>query len=153
MVPGTILGMSELEAIHQSPDFAAALRLLDSADLPTSDLTEAHLRHFFYLGLSTAPAGLVGVEFHGPDALLRSLVVAPEYRSRGTGARLVARAEAYARDHGAVAVYILTTTAERFFRARGYITASREQAPVAIRETPEFSSLCPASSAFLLKRL
>ncbi|WP_161812157.1 arsenic resistance N-acetyltransferase ArsN2 [Steroidobacter agaridevorans] len=145
--------MSELEAIHQSPDFAAALRLLDSADLPTSDLTEAHLRHFFYLGLSTAPAGLVGVEFHGPDALLRSLVVAPEYRSRGTGARLVARAEAYARDHGAVAVYILTTTAERFFRARGYITASREQAPVAIRETPEFSSLCPASSAFLLKRL
>lgn len=111
------------------------------------------MRHFFYLGSPTSPVGLVGVEFHGPDALLRSLVVLPEHRSRGTGARLVTRAEAYARDQGAAAVYILTTTAEHFFRARGYVTAPRTNAPVGIRETPEFSSLCPASSAFLVKRL
>lgn len=143
---------SELETIHQGPNCAAALRLLSSVDLPIFDLTEAHMRHFFYLGLPTSPVGLVGVEFHGPDALLRSLVVAPEHRSRGAGARLVERAEAYARDHGAVAVYILTTTAERFFRARGYVTASRAHAPVGIKETPEFSSLCPASSTFLFKR-
>lgn len=139
--------------IRQGPDIAAALRLLMSAELPTSDLTEAHMRHFFYIGSPTSLAGLVGVEFHGPDALLRSLVVAPEYRARGTGARLVERAETYARAHGAVAVYILTTTAERFFRARGYFTASRDHAPAAIRGTSEFSSLCPASSAFLCKQL
>lgn len=143
----------ELEPIHQGPDYAGALRLLQRADLPTSDLTEAHMRHFFYIGSPTALVGLVGVEFHGPDALLRSLVVVPECRSRGMGARLVERAEAYARDRGSVAVYILTTTAESFFRARGYVTASREQAPVGIKETSEFSSLCPASSAFLSKRL
>jgi amino-acid N-acetyltransferase len=143
----------EVETLHQNPNLEAALQLLARAALPTSDLTEAHMRHFFYLGVPTAPVGLVGVEFHGPDALLRSLVVAPEHRSRGTGARLVERAEAYARDHGTVAVYILTTTAERFFRARGYVTASREHAPARIKETSEFSSLCPASSAFLFKRL
>ena len=143
----------EVATIHQNPNLEAALQLLERAALPTSDLTDAHMRHFLYLGLPTVPVGLVGVELHGPDALLRSLIVAPELRSRGIGARLVERAEAYARDHGAVAVYILTTTAERFFRARGYITASRAHAPVGIAATSEFSSLCPASSAFLLKRL
>lgn len=143
----------EAATIHQSPDFEAALKLLTSADLPISDLTDAHMHHFFYIGPPKAPVGLVGVEFHGSDALLRSLVVAPESRSRGAGAQLVERAEAYARDHGAVAVYILTTTAERFFRAHGYVTASREHAPVAIKGTAEFSSLCPASSTFLSKRL
>jgi amino-acid N-acetyltransferase len=140
-------------SIHQGPDFSAALRLLKSADLPTSDLTDAHMRHFFYLGATAAPVGLAGVEFHGSDALLRSLVVAPGHRTHGVGARLVEHTEAYARAHGAVAVYILTTTAERFFRARGYVTALRDRAPSAIRASPEFSSLCPASSAFLVKQL
>ena len=144
---------SEAATIRQHPDYEPALQLLRSADLPISDLTEAHLRHFFYIGSPNAPVGLVGIEFHGSDALLRSLVVAPDCRSRGVGTQLVARAEGYAWDHGAVAVYLLTNTAERFFRARGYVTASREHAPVAIKETPEFSSLCPASSAFLSKRL
>ena len=145
--------MSTTQTIHQQPDFEAALRLLKSAELPTSDLTDAHLHHFFYIGSATAPQGLVGVELLGPDALLRSLVVVPEYRSRGLGVRLVERAETYARARGATAVYILTTTAERFFRARGYVTASRDQAPQAISATTEFSSLCPASSAFLCKQL
>lgn len=151
MVPGTIGGMDT--AIHQGPNLSAALRLLRSADLPTSDLTDAHMHHFFYVGSPTAPVGLVGVEFHGPDALLRSLVVALDHRAGGVGARLVEQAETYARAHGAVSVYILTTTAERFFRVRGYVTAARDQAPPAIRATSEFSSLCPASSAFLSKRL
>ncbi|HEY5759161.1 MAG TPA: arsenic resistance N-acetyltransferase ArsN2 [Steroidobacter sp.] len=156
MLSGTIGGMNtsdEVVTIHQGPDLSAALRLLKSADLPTSDVTDAHMRHFFYLGPWAAPVGLVGVEFHGPDALLRSLIVAPEHRIRGAGALLVEHAETYARAHGAVAVYILTTTAEHFFRARGYVTATRDQAPPAIRATPEFSSLCPASSAFLSKLL
>jgi amino-acid N-acetyltransferase len=143
----------ESATIHQGPDCEAALRLLKSADLPVSDLTEAHMRQFFYIGARTGPVGLVGMEFYGRDALLRSLVVAPECGSRGAGTRLVERAETYARDHGALAVYLLTTTAEHFFRARGYVTAYREHAPVAIRETTEFSSLCPASSAFLSKQL
>lgn len=145
--------MGETVTIQQGPELSAVLRLLKSADLPTSDLTDAHMRHFFYVGSSTAPIGLVGVELHGSDALLRSLVVTPEYRARGVGTRLVERVEAYARTQGAVAIYILTTTAERFFCAHGYVATARDQAPPAIRATSEFSSLCPASSAFLSRQL
>ena len=123
--------------------------MLSRADLPVSDLTEPLLEHFFYVGDATNPSGLIGVQFCGADALLRSLVVSPDARSRGIGSALVAHAESYARAKGARAVYLLTTTAETFFRGRGYERAARDAAPLGIRSTAEFSTLCPASSAFL----
>ncbi len=57
------------------------------------------------------------------------------------------------RGQGARAIYCLTTTAEAFFRRRGYVDADRDRAPAAVRETREFSAICPASSAFLVKKL
>ncbi|HKQ12898.1 MAG TPA: arsenic resistance N-acetyltransferase ArsN2 [Steroidobacteraceae bacterium] len=140
-------------AIHRAPGRAQVVRLLESAALPTSDLAEEHMDDFFYAGAAAAPVGIVGVQFYGGDALLRSLVVDPTHRTRGLGQKLVEHAEQHARDRGAATVYLLTTTAESFFRSRGYIVTSRDSAPSAIRATPEFAGLCPASSAFLSKRL
>lgn len=141
------------EMIHARPSLSAAVDLLASAHLPASDLAPAHMEHFFYTGAADAPSGLVGVEFLGPNVLLRSLVVRPSGRSIGLGTALVERAEAYARERGAQAIFLLTTTAEQFFRKRGYVPADREHAPAEIRATSEFAHLCPASSAFLIKRL
>jgi amino-acid N-acetyltransferase len=140
-------------AIQRKPSLEAAAALLASADLPVADLTTALMEDFFFAGSAAAPDGLVGVQFCGPDALLRSLVVSPSRRSSGLGCALVAHAEAHARARGARAVYLLTTTAEAFFRRRGYARADRGKAPAAIRSTHEFSDLCPASSAFLVKPL
>jgi amino-acid N-acetyltransferase len=108
---------------------------------------------FFFCGPAPAPVGLVGLELHGASALLRSLVVAPANRSAGFGAALVERAEAHARERGVRAIYLLTTTAETFFRRHGYVTANRQDAPAEIKATREFADICPASSAFLFKRL
>jgi amino-acid N-acetyltransferase len=144
--------MSEV-AIHRRPGREAAAALLESAGLPVPDLTDVYMEHFFYVGPASAPIGLIGVEMCGVDALLRSLVVNPEHRSAGLGQTLVAYAESHAREQGARAVYCLTTTAETFFRRRGYVDADRDRAPAAVRETREFSAICPASSAFLVKKL
>lgn len=141
------------EAIHPRPPRRVAIKLLDASGLPSADLTDAHMDHFFYCGSAAVPIGLVGLELCGPDALLRSLVVVPQRRSTGLGAALMAHAEAYARAQGARAVYLLTITAETFFRRHGYVVAIRDDAPVAIRATREFAGLCPASSAFLVKRI
>lgn len=145
--------MGESSAIRQTPNRTGAIQLLESAALPTSDLTDPHMVHFFYVGTAFTPRAIVGVEFCGPDALLRSLVVAPELRTSGLGSKLVEHAEAHARAQGARAVYLLTTTAEQFFRSRGYRVTPRDAAPPAIRSTTEFAGLCPASSAFLSKHL
>lgn len=127
--------------------------LLDASDLPSSDLTDAHMEHFFFCGPAAAPIAIVGVELCGWSALLRSLVVRPEHRSAGLGAALVDHAEAYAHSRGVRAIYLLTTTAEAFFARRGYAAASRDSAPAEIAQTPEFAGICPTSSAFMVKRL
>lgn len=145
--------MKTMPAIHRAPHRANVVRLLESASLPTSDLTDDHMKDFFYVGPPTAPIGIVGVQFYGLDALLRSLVVTSAHRTQGLGQQLVESAERHAHERGAATVYLLTTTAESFFRARGYVVTPRESAPPAIRSTPEFAGLCPASSAFLSKRL
>jgi amino-acid N-acetyltransferase len=140
-------------AILQRPALAGVVKLLQSAALPTSDLTDAHLEHFYFCGSRAAPTALVGFELCGADALLRSLVVAPDQRDHGIGKSLVSHVEAEARARGVQAIYLLTTTAEAFFSRRGYVTAARDGAPEAIRATREFAGICPASSAFMMKRL
>jgi amino-acid N-acetyltransferase len=139
--------------VTSRPSREVAARLLEAEALPSSDLTDAHMEHFYFCGSPSQPVGLVGFELCGPDALLRSLVVMPKHRSLGIGAKLVAHAEREAYAQGATAIYLLTTTAEAFFLRRGYIPAQRDLAPALIRSTKEFSSICPASSAFLIKRL
>ncbi len=139
--------------IHPGPSVAAAARLLEAAGLPSSDLTDGHMAHFFHCGAADAPAGLVGVELSGDAGLLRSLVVAPEQRRGGMGAALLEHAADYARSRGARTLYLLTDSAEEFFAARGFRRVPRDTAPESIRATREFASLCPASAAFMARRL
>lgn len=145
--------MDEMRAVHGVPGWDAVVRLLERASLPTSDLTQAHMSHFFYTGSAAEPSAIVGVELLGNDALLRSLVVAPDLRGAGLGTKLVTHSEHHARMSSATTIYLLTTTAKDFFLGLGYLETSRDAAPPAIRSTSEFSGLCPASSAFLSKRL
>jgi len=131
----------------------AVSRLLSEAALPTADLTPRKLEHFLARGRAEAPEGVVGLELYPPVALLRSLAVAVSARGRGMGSALLADAERYAREHRVEEIYLLTTTAEPFFARAGYERVERVAVPAAIRDTQEFSSLCPASSAVMRKRL
>ena len=124
------------QTICAGPSPEAARSLLAAANLPTSDLTDEQLTTFFYCGTATKPSALIGLETYGSEALLRSLVV-----------------ETHAANQGVGTLYLLTTTAETFFARRGYHRIDRAVAPPAIRSTREFAGLCPASSAFFLKRL
>ena len=145
--------MASPSNISSRPSFAAAVKLLKSAGLPTEDLTAAHCENFYFAGPAEGPTGLVGLELFGDVALLRSLVVCAERRGSGEGTALLKHAEEHARQNGVHSLYLLTTTAEAFFARHGYTRASRESAPPAIRATREFAGICPASSAFMTRTL
>lgn len=129
--------------------------MLASADLPVADITAAQLAHFF--GAEVAGEGMVvgviGAVPCGRDALLRSLVVRDSHRGKGIGSRLVAAAEKHALDLGARQIFLLTMTAQGFFRQRGYKVMSRKMAPESVRSTEAFIHLCPASSVLMCKPL
>jgi len=97
--------------------------------------------------------GAVGLEIHGEDGLLRSLVVDPEVRGGGLGLRLVDALEAAAADRGLTNLYLLTTTAARFFPKLGYAVGLRAEVPAAVAGSREFQALCPDSAVMLRKRL
>jgi amino-acid N-acetyltransferase len=128
-------------------------RLLADCELPFQDLTPSHLAHFVTAQDGGRIVGAVGLELLGESALLRSLAVAAPYRSQGVGAELTRRAEAYARSQGVRTLYLLTTTAERFFARRGYRSLAREAVPVAVQATAEFQSLCPETAVCMSKHL
>jgi amino-acid N-acetyltransferase len=139
--------------IFANPDLSTVKQLLSESSLPIEDITAQHLQHFFGCGSGLKLEGLVGLELYGEVALLRSLAVASSRRGSGVGSALVDHAERHARDQGVQALYLLTTTAEKFFLRRGYTRIPREAAPATIQGTKEFSGICPASSAFMVKQL
>jgi GNAT superfamily N-acetyltransferase len=81
------------------------------------------------IGFSTVYLDLVSVRM-GQRAWLNELAVDPMYRSRGVGHELLARAQAWARDHGATHLMVdssgARTDAHRFYR----------------REQPTFEAQC-----------
>jgi amino-acid N-acetyltransferase len=139
--------------IFRHPSESEVRRLLDAAQLPADDLTPQHLDHFFGCGSSQAPRAVGGVEIHGHDALLRSLVVDEHARGQGCGKALVTALERHAREQGVRHIYLLTTTAARFFEGLGYRVIARDDAPAPIRATREFSDLCPSSAVFMAREL
>jgi amino-acid N-acetyltransferase len=139
--------------IFIQPSETGLKRLLNESQLISLDLTPEHLRHFFGLGTIEELEGVVGLELFGTVALLRSLAVVSSRRKAGLGSKLVTHAEEYARNKSIKSLYLLTNTAESFFKHRGYQSTARDDAPAAIRQTREFSELCPVSSAFMVKHL
>lgn len=100
-----------------------------------------------------AIVGVVALERVGSEALLRSLAVAPEYRKRGFGRELVARAEQSAQRNYIQQLVLLTETAELFFGSLGYSVIDRRAVSEGLRQSAEFRSLCPSSATCMSKTL
>jgi len=115
--------------IHARPRAVKVMNLLAACSLPNSDISARKLEHFFGCGDEGDPRGA------------------------GCGKRLVQEAEQYAARSGVKRLYLMTTTAEKFFQSLGYRKLERGAVPEAIRATTEFSSLCPASAAVMVKAL
>jgi amino-acid N-acetyltransferase len=103
-----------------------------------------------------APAiviGCAGLEVYGDAALLRSVAVEAEHRRGGVGAALTRAALDEAARSGIAAVYLLTTTAERFFPRFGFEIVDRADVPAAVQSSVEFAHASCASAVVMRKRL
>ncbi len=77
----------------------------------------------------------------------------PVHQGRGIGIALTDAALNLAQARGVGDVFLLTTTAERFFPRFGFERITREEVPPSVRASIEFASACPESAVVMRKRL
>jgi N-acetylglutamate synthase-like GNAT family acetyltransferase len=143
----------DLSATPLAPaDLPAMRAVLRRAALPADDLEEPDVTLFAF-ARDGEVVGYGGLELYGDDALLRSIVVAPDRRREGVGRRIVALLLANAAGMGARRGYLLTTEAQKYFEGLGFAAVERRDAPPAIMATRQMAGLCPASAALMAKTL
>ena len=125
-------------------DLDRIVEMLAQADLPTSGIAPI-IDHFLVVRTAGKVVAAGAIEPHGPDGLLRSVVVDASFRGLGLGKRIT---ESLLLSSG-VDLYLLTETAESFFESIGFECIERAQAPMALRASEEFRCLCPESAAFM----
>ncbi|MEO6539477.1 MAG: arsenic resistance N-acetyltransferase ArsN2 [Ferruginibacter sp.] len=127
------------------------LQLLQAQKLPVADINEASL---LYLLLDEDRAiGTAGLDIFDDCAMLRSVSVIAGVQRKGYGSSANIQIEKLAKESGINCMYLITTTAKEFFEHQGYCVIERETAPDAIKQTAQFSGLCPSTAVVMKKRI
>lgn len=117
------------------------------------DGVDDHVQTMLVARENSQIVGSAALEIYAEGALLRSVVVEARQQGRHVGHQLTEAALQLAREHGAHAVFLLTTTAETFFPRFGFEQISRDDVPPSVQASVEFTSACPASAVVMRKRL
>ena len=128
-----------------------AITFLKQQQLPVSDINENTL--LYVLMDAEKMIGTAGLEIFDDCALLRSVSLVQDARGKGYGKVLNEQIEQCAKESGINCMYLITTTAEKFFDRQGYCVIDRTTAPDAIKQTEQFTGLCPSSAVLMKKRI
>jgi amino-acid N-acetyltransferase len=131
-------------------DHLYVLELLASENLPVEDLS-ATLDNFFISEADGKIVGCIGMEVYGKNALLRSMAVKKEYRNNNIASSLVDRLFQQASVLGIRSMFLITTTAEEYFKKKGFFPIERTKVPKAVLQSKEFNGLCPSSAVIMRK--
>src|SRR3954454_13284495 len=126
-------------------DLPRIKELLTNSQLPTDGVDE-HWRTFVVARNGSRIVGCGGSEAYQFAALIRSIAVEDEYRSHGIGRRLVRQLLDRLASRGLREFYLLTTTAEAYFRKRGFKTIDRDEVHPQLLASREFQDACPSSA-------
>jgi len=126
--------------------------LLAASDLPTDGVRD-NFSGFVVADDDRAIAGAIGLEKYGSVALLRSAVVSPNHRGTGVGRKLVEQLLERAEEAGVDELYLLTTTAEKYFPRFGFTPTTRATVPDAVKASAEFRGACPDTAVVMTRRI
>lgn len=130
---------------------AEVIGLLQLQKLPVTDIKEDTLLYLLQDGDKVI--GTVGLDIFDDCALLRSVSVVEDARGKGYGKILNEQIEQFAKESGINCMYLITHTAKDFFEKQGYCAIDRATAPDAIKQTGQFTGLCPSTAVVMKKRI
>ena len=136
----------------QQYDEVDVFRLIEQNHLLLAGLDQ-HLNTALVARQEGHIVGTAALEMYREGALLRSVAVAPEMQRKSIGHQLTSAALALAQELRAPAVYLLTTTAERFFLRFGFERITRADVPAGVQTSVEFTMVCCSSAVVMRKTL
>ena len=133
-------------------DLPAVETLLAQNDLPIDGVRE-NFSGFVVADDRGVITGAIGLEKYGSVALLRSAVVSPDHRGSGIGRQLVEQLLDRAEEAGVDELFLLTTTAEKYFPKFGFTQTTRAAVPDAVKASAEFRGACPDTAIVMTRRI
>jgi amino-acid N-acetyltransferase len=133
-------------------DLPEVRSLLQRLSLPLDGVDE-HVKTMLVAREDGHVVGTAALELYEDGALLRSVAVDPRQQGKRLGHELTDAALRLAAAHSADTVFLLTTTAERFFPKFGFEPIARDDVPPSVQASVEFRSACPASAIVMRKHL
>ena len=133
-------------------DMAAVRKLLADCAFDHEPARDEQFPAFYVLRNERGTVGSVSLEVLGDDAILRALVVDPEWRGAGYGWMLADMAVSQARWRGVRRIYLLTETASDFFAAKfGFRVVDRSTVGKHVSASETFSQ--PTATGLVAMRL
>jgi amino-acid N-acetyltransferase len=145
------MGVAHIEKATRE-DLADLLQLLERNQLPEAGFRD-HLDTALVARHDGRLVGSAALEVYPDGVLLRSVAVAPGLQGHGVGSELTRAAIDLSRELHAPAIYLLTTTAEKYFPKFGFERIVRSDVPATVKTSIEFTSACPSSAAVMRKWL
>lgn len=135
--------MSEIQiSPATAADVGAIKALLESTGLPTEGVDD-HWKTFLVARDGDRVVACGGAEAYQFAALIRSVAVLPEHRSHGIGRKIVRQLLDRLASRGLREFYLLTTTAEGYFKKRGFKPIDRDEVHPQLLSSREFQGACP----------
>jgi amino-acid N-acetyltransferase len=134
-------------------DADAIFRLLEQQHLPLDGLRDHLATTLVARGDDDQIVGSAALEIYAEGALLRSVAVGAHTQGLGLGRLLTDAAIRLAQEAHVPALYLLTTTAERYFPKFGFERIERADVPQSVQTSVEFTAACPSSATVMRKRL
>ena len=132
-------------------DLLQVTSLLESVNLPTKGI-DYQFHNFFVTEEGIKIIGCIGLEIYNNIGLLRSLAVHPDKRNYSLGSQLVKKVFELSDEQNLKELYLLTETADKFFPKLGFSVVTRDEVPIEIQNSDEYSSVC-GISAIVMKKI
>ena len=133
-------------------DLDVIKKLLDDNNLPTTDIHQDNIQ--FFIGfIDDKIMSVIGLEKYNNVGLLRSLAVNDLFKNQQVGTRLIRHIFDLCASEHIDKIYLLTTTAEKYFVKFGFTKIERIEAHDILKQTREFKDICPVSAVLMCKKL
>jgi len=132
----------------RAADVDAIKQLLEVNELPLEGVDD-HWKTFVVARDGETLVGCGGSEAYSNAALIRSIAVEPTHRNRGIARMIVRQLLDRLSAIGVREFYLLTTTAQDYFKKRGFKKCDRDEVNPQLLASREFQNACPSSATVM----